>query len=400
MAKLAKKSLLKSAPKKKAVTRTPRLMDEKYTGPEPKWAGAEAWNEEKVTKAWRDGLNYYNYHYTTGEMIKYASQYGTQHLKWSKQDVQAFNEVEDWRTGITAAACCKMLLNGAPLRQETKEFLDKRFVEVLALGIERLAAKKATEGKTVVKFTIQDRMREKLSDTIGEIEEWYDNYRAGKEVPDMVVWMREHNVPQQFVNQIAEEFTPRIEELEQSIAMRKKKNRTEMEDQLVEGYQHITKEKHKLIADFYNKLTTALETYGAVKKAVRKARVKKPQSKEKLVKKVKYCVQNTELNLVSVNPVDILGSTTLWVYNIKTRKLGKYVAAADAGQLGIKGSAIVGYDTKQSVAKTLRKPTDQLKNFAASGKIALRTFLEDIKAVPVNLNGRLSADWVLLKTSK
>ena len=139
-------------------------------------------------------------------------------------------------------------------------------------------------------------------------------------------------------------------------------------------------------------MTTALETYGAVKKAVRKARVKKPPSKEKLVKKVKYCAQHTELNLVSINPADIIGANTVWVYNIKTRKLGKYVAAADAGQLAIKGSAIIGYDEKQSVAKTLRKPAEQLKQFTNSGKVALRTFLEDIKAVAVNLNGRLSAD--------
>jgi hypothetical protein len=33
----AKKSLLKGAPKKKSVTRTPRFLDEKFTGPEPKW---------------------------------------------------------------------------------------------------------------------------------------------------------------------------------------------------------------------------------------------------------------------------------------------------------------------------------------------------------------------------
>ena len=393
----AKKSLLKGAPKKKAATRTPRFLDEKYTGPEPKWAGCETWSEEKLTKCWRDGLNYYNYHYTVGDLIKYVSQYGTQYLKWTKQDVAAFNEVEDWRTGRTAASICKMLMTGAPLRQETKEFLDKRFSEVLPLGHERLIAKQATEGNNVVKLTIQDRMREKFSETIGEIEGWYDDWDAGKEVPDMVAWMREQNVPQQFVNQIAEEFTPRMEELKQSIALRKKKNRTDDEDQLVEGYQHITKDKHKVIVDFYEKLTNALETYGAVKKAVRKAKVKKPPSKEKLVKKVKYCVQNTELNIVSINPVDILGSNTLWVYNVKTRKMGKYVAAADAGQLGIKGSTIVGYDEKQSVAKTLRKPAEQLKQFANSGKVSLRSFIEDIKAVPVNLNGRVSADWILLK---
>ena len=386
------KSLLKSAPRKKTVVRSSKLADEKYTGTEPKWTGADKWSEEQVRTTWRHGLYYYNYHYTTGDMIKYVRQYGTQVLKWSKEDIAAFNEVEDWRTGMTAAAACKMLLNGAPIHGDTEEFIQRRLDEVMTIGRARLAEKQAASASTVVKFTIQDRMREKLSDTIGEIEHWYDLARSGKPVPDMVAWMREQNVPQAFVNQIADYFTPRMEEFEQAITLRKQKNRTSDQDQLVEGYQSITKDQHKIIAAFYEQLTTALETYGAVKKAVRKARVKKPPSKEKLVKKVKYCAQHTELNLVSINPADIIGANTVWVYNIKTRKLGKYVAAADAGQLAIKGSAIIGYDEKQSVAKTLRKPAEQLKQFTNSGKVALRTFLEDIKAVAVNLNGRLSAD--------
>lgn len=392
------KSLLKSAPRKKTVVRSSKLADEKYIGGEPKWAGADKWSEEQVNRVWRDGLYYYNYHYTIGDMIKYVRQYGTQMLRWSKEDIAAFNEVEEWRTGMTAAGCCKMLMNGAPLTESTKRFLTKRLNEVLSLGRERIAAKKP-EAK-VVKLTIQDRMREKLSDTIGEIEHWYDLMRDGKPVPDMVVWLREQNVPQAFVNQIADYYTPVMAELEQAISLRKKKNRTPDEDQLVEAYQHITKDKHKAIADFYDQLTTALETYGAVKKAVRKARVKKPPSKEKLVKGVKYCEQHTELNLVSVNPVDIIGSNTVWIYNVKTRKLGKYIAAADAGQLGIKGSAIIGFDEKKSVAKTLRKPAEQLKQFANAGKVALRTFLEDIKAVDVALNGRLNKDIVLVKVVK
>jgi hypothetical protein len=389
----AKKSLLKGAPKKKTATRTPRFLDEKYTGPEPKWAGCETWTEEKIHAEWWRGIHYYNYHNSCGDLVKYVSQYGTSKCNWTKQDVQAFNEVEEWRVGFTLGKVCKMLMSGAPLRAETKEWVDAEFAKILTLGHERLAAKKAADKGNVVKLTIQDRMREKFGEIVGEIEGWYDDWDAGKEVPDMVTWFRTENVPQQFVNQIAEVFTPRMEEL----LAAKSKN---ADEQLKEGYRHIDKAKLKHLNEFYSKLTDALETYGAVKKAVRKARAKKAPSREKMVSKVKYCVQNTELNLVSINPVDIMGAKELWIYNIKTRKMGKYVAADDAGQLGIKNSSILGYDPKKSVAKTLRKPADQLKNFAASGKIALRTFLEDIKAVPVELNGRLSADIVLLKASK
>ena len=389
----AKKSLLKGAPKKKTATRTPRFLDEKYTGPEPKWAGSESWDDEKISKNWWAGIHYYNYHNSCGDLVKYVSQYGTSKCNWTKQDVQAFNEVEEWRVGFTLGKVCKMLMMGAPLREDTKTWIDAEFTKILTLGHERLSAKKAADKGNVVKMTIQDRMREKFGEIIGEIEGWYDDWDAGKEMPDMVKWMRDQNVPQQFVNQIAEVFTPRMEEL---LAAKSKT----ADEQLKEGYRHIDKAKLKHLSEFYSRLTDALETYGAVKKAVRKARVKKAPSREKMVSKVKYCVENKELNLVSVNPVDIMSAKELWIYNIKTRKMGKYVAAADAGQLGIKGSTVLGYDEKKSVAKTLRKPAEQLKNFANSGKIALRTFLEDIKAVPIELNGRLSSDIVLLKASK
>jgi len=49
------------------------------------------------------------------------------------------------------------------------------------------------------------------------------------------------------------------------------------------------------------------------------------------------------------------------------------------------------------VSKTLRKPEEKLKEFAKAGKIQLRKFIEDIKATETKLNGRISADVLLLK---
>jgi hypothetical protein len=100
--------------------------------------------------------------------------------------------------------------------------------------------------------------------------------------------------------------------------------------------------------------------------------------------------------VVSVNPVDIIGASTLWVYNTKTRKLGCYHAEA-MGELGVRGTSITGYDESRSVAKTLRRPDEQLKEFAKAGKVALRTWIKDIKAVEVRLNGRISEDTLLLR---
>ena len=102
------------------------------------------------------------------------------------------------------------------------------------------------------------------------------------------------------------------------------------------------------------------------------------------------------MKIVSINPADIIGASELWVYNNETRKLGKYVAASYQ-TLGIKGTSITGFDEDKSVSKTLRKPDEQLKDFAKAGKIILCTFLNDIKAVEVKLNGRIGTDTLLLR---
>ena len=97
----------------------------------------------------------------------------------------------------------------------------------------------------------------------------------------------------------------------------------------------------------------------------------------------------------------------LWVFNAKTRKIGKYVASSidpkglqrEGTGLSVKGTTIIGYDEKNSIQKTLRKPEEQLKEFKGSGKVALRKFLDDIKTTDTKLNGRCNLDTILLKVS-
>jgi hypothetical protein len=112
-------------------------------------------------------------------------------------------------------------------------------------------------------------------------------------------------------------------------------------------------------------------------------------------------------SLASINPTEIVGANELWVFNTKTRKLGKYVAQnidpsgmARAGSgLSVKGATIIGFNEELSVQKTLRKPELQLKEFKNSGKVALRKFLENINTTDTKLNGRINADTVLLKVN-
>ena len=142
---------------------------------------------------------------------------------------------------------------------------------------------------------------------------------------------------------------------------------------------------------------TDAEKLAANKNAARKPRKKKPVSVEKKVGKLNYKKDDTEAKLVSINPVKILGAEKLWVYNVKTRKLGVYVAADSAG-LSVKGSAIENYKYSESISKTLRKPEAVLKKVLEGGKIVLRKVMGEINSKPVELNGRINKDTILLRT--
>jgi hypothetical protein len=135
---------------------------------------------------------------------------------------------------------------------------------------------------------------------------------------------------------------------------------------------------------------------GQEAKVNRKPRAKKVVPADKIVAKLKYAKTNEQLKLVSINPTEIIGAKELWVYNIKSRKVGKYVAN-EYLELGVKGTSITGFNSNLSVQKTLRKPEEQLKEFKAAGKVQLRKFLDDIKAVDIKLNGRINEDIILLR---
>jgi len=168
-------------------------------------------------------------------------------------------------------------------------------------------------------------------------------------------------------------------------------------DQLKEAYSHLSKVQIKKITVFYHEIISACDMLMQEAKVNRKPRAKKSKPVEKIVEKLKFLKQDEKLKLVSIAPTDIVGAKELWIYNTKSRKLGKYIAG-EFNDLGVKGTSITGFDEIKSVQKTLRKPEEQLKEFKNSGKVALRKFLDDIKAVDIKLNGRINEDTILLKT--
>lgn len=383
----------------KIKTKAPRVArikfaDEQYTGPEPLWDTEEALTMDDATfdHYLRHSFYYYNYHYSQKDCKKHV-------VEWAKNKPDLFNKVQlsafirspDRSVSMTACSLVMAHRQGMPLKPRHIEFLK----EIIASAIEDaepevVETAEADRSKAYVP-TIQDRLNEKTAELIGELEGLFDDVvanTADKFKP--YDWFTTNNVVQSQLSKYEAVFGKRKAELVE--AQGKK------DEQLKEAYGFLKTADFKRIIAWINDLLSAVEQYRGVKKATKKARVKKAPSKEKLTAKLKYAKEDKLLKVVSINPADIVGSSELWVYNNKTRKLGKYVAATYQ-TLTVKGTSIAGYDVDKSISKTLRKPDEQLKEFAKAGKIALRTFIKDIKAVETKLNGRISTDVLLLRVT-
>ena len=381
----------------KIKTKVPRVArvafaDEKYTGPEPEWpVDATDWDNERFDSRLRKSFYYYNYYYSQKDCKKYVIEWLQKNSKLTIDEVKAFNRAGDRLLPMTVCSLIMAHRAGMPFRGRHIEFIIDSVQDVISKAEPEVLDAVATPEQIAYRPTIQDRLNEKTSEIIGELEGHYDdadqNVKTTFKPYDFLV---ANNVVQSQLGKYEDFYSRRKAELELA------QSRTD--EQVKEGYSHYKAADFKRMIGWINDLLTAIEQYRGVKKATKKARVKKAPSKEKQVAKLKYAKEEKTLKIVSINPADIIGSAELWVYNFKTRKLGKYVAASYQ-TLGIKGTSIVGFDADKSTSKTLRKPEEKLKEFAKAGKIQLRKFLDDIKATETKLNGRISTDVVLLRVA-
>jgi hypothetical protein len=237
--------------------------------------------------------------------------------------------------------------------------------------------------------SIQERVQSKVDFFIMELEGKFDDVwheQSGEEfVP--YTWMVENEVKPMHASKIAEYFKKRTADWIEII---------ESKDEYVkESYPRPRKEMIEG-AKFFGLIATDAEKLASNKSAARKPRKKKPISFEKKIKNLKFKKDDIDNKLVSIDPVKIIGAEKLWIYNTKTRKIGVYVAA-DAAGLDVKGSAIQNYKYGESVSKTLRKPKDVLSRVLDGGKVVLRKVMGEINSKPVELNGRINKDTILLR---
>jgi hypothetical protein len=366
----------------------------------PNWAGCESWDTDKYFRFFHEAMQYYHLNHKATELKGKVIDWMGRN-DYAKDQIKQFKATKDWRCSTTMGAIAANMIRGMqPIRED---FNDGKSSEAwLRNEIERvlLEGKSDAEPEVGVDDTptayvpsIQDRLREASLRMTEEIEDAIERFQVDPDAFDhkafkLLNLLKGKQAKAAHARIIRDLYKSGLVELQEAY--------TGKDEQLKEAYSHLSKKNLKKLVDFYNEIVSACDMLGQEAKVNRKPRAKKAVSKDKLIAKLKYKKSDEQLKMVSINPADIVGAKELWVFNIKTRKLGKYVAA-EFSDLAVKGTTVINFDESKSTQKTLRKPAEQLKAFKSAGKVQLRKFLDDINAVEIKLNGRINDETLLLR---
>jgi hypothetical protein len=364
----------------------PRSPDTKYVGDEPVWRQQPTENRfAELTRA----FNWYGYFYGKKEAKDMLAQYLDHHER--TRDAKRIRALSDSQIRLTPAWLSRMSLMGLQLDEHEQIKLDNMIADMLAdkakvtVEIEQEAAP--------AKPNIQDRLREKVSECLGELDGMFDEFVASgaKLTADYkpASLMRSLNIAPQLTHLIRDVWSRKLAEFEDTVEGR--------DPDLVKGYDFLTKTQLRACAKFCELVLSDCGAYVQIKKVERKPRKVKPVAPEKRAAKFKTQAEFAELKLKSLSAASLVDKSEAWLYDTKKRKLIHVVADEYAKAFTVKNNSVIGFSTTETQQKTVRKPAETLKAIAAAGKPAARKLFRDLTTTETAWNARGTETLIILK---
>lgn len=369
-------ALIAKKVKKPRITKNEEyLVNFKYLGDEP------LLREEYTSSDYAKALTWYNYMSSVSEAKEYIKDYLK--AKGRTSELKSFNRVPDNWIPTTAAWVARIMTRGTIVRPESVSFFEIKLADCLKKA-ETISEVKTEIEKPVV--SIQQRMRDKASDIIGEIEGLIDD---GEQF-SLYDWLKSNEIPAAYASMIVAYYTPWLSDLLEV---------SEGDDiQLKEAYKHLSKKQIKERILFFNTIIEDAERYGNVTKKTRAPRKPRPVSVEKKLKNLKYQKEDNTFRIASINPEKIIGAQELWCFNTKYKVVTVFRAIDRVG-LQVKGTSIIGYDEKNSFSKGCgRKPEEIISKVQNGGKIVLRKLMEELKT-DKPLQYRINENTILMRVT-
>ena len=366
----------------------PRDADTKYLGEEPFFALQPV--ERGVALA--RSFMWYNRFYGK----KDAKELMCQYLEHNERTAEAksLRKVEERQFLTTFCWLSRMTMRGLELTEHEAAALENEISRLLKLTAmpEIVGAVDVEEKPVSNRPNVQEIMRDKAREAAGELEGMFDEFFLNGKTPQKTVdIVARFSVLPQHIPMIVEFWKRKQEEFGLL---------SEGNKEVKEGYPDMGKIQIRNILKFIEQVIGELNSYVSIKKASKAPRKKKAVPIEKVVSRLKYCKEykdtTTKLDLVSIHPTKLHGASEAWIYDHAKRKVTHFMADEYSKTFTVKGNTLLGFDTNKSETKTLRKPSEQLKEIMGS-KPAARKFFNEIKAVSTTPNGRFNDNMIILR---
>jgi hypothetical protein len=380
----------------------PKDGDTKYAGDEPFFALQP--ESDSRNSALARAFTWYTRFYARKDAKDLLIQY--LELNDRKADAKVMAKAPESEILSTYGWLARMTLRGLQLTEHEEMSLQNEITRLMTCvhkpetvfksNLTPQVEEEVVEKEPTNRPNVQEIMREKAREATGEIIGLFDDFiQAGLKgnLPGKPIdILAKHNILPQHIPIILDVWK---KELNEWYEVQEGKD-----PQLVEGYSQFGKVQVKNMIKAIEQVISDLNSYISIKKASKTPRKRKPVPVEKIVSKLKYLKEFKDpalkLDLVSVHPTKLHGSSEAWVYDTAKRKLHHYIADQYSQTFTVKGNTIIGFDTGKSEIKTLRKPGEQLKEIMGS-KPAARKFFEGIKATATVPNGRFNENMIILK---
>ena len=366
----------------------PRSADTNAMGMEPTWKTQPT---EGRISALSHAFSWYNYFYGKKDAREMIVNYLETHGR--KNDVRTLRRIPDSSIRLTTGWLCRMSQVGLELTEHEQIKLDNLLKDILESSQDAVAEEAAVD-EAVPKITIQDRLREKVSECAGELDGLFDEFvtSGAKLNADYkpVVLMRSMNVAPQMVNDIKQIWTRKLEEFDAAVAGK--------DADLVQGYSFLSKVQLRNCVKFCELVISDCGAYVQIKKVERKPRKVRAVPPEKRAAKFKHTMEFAELKLKGLPAASLVDKAEAWLYDTKKRKLIHLVADSYTQAFTVKSNSVIGFSTVESLQKTVRKPADVLKALGAAGKPAARKIYKDLTTTETAFNGRGTENLIILKS--
>jgi hypothetical protein len=309
------------------------------------------------------------------------------------KDAKLMRGIPDSQIRLTPAWACRMTLIGLELTEHEQGIVDEQISAMLRAKQEiKREQSEVDADAAVARLTIQDHLREKVSECCGELEGMFDDFvvAGAKMSADFkpIALMRGMNISPNMISAVTRVWELRLAEFNEVLEG--------ADADLVEGYSHLSKLQLKNCVKFCETVINDCNSYVQLKKVERKPRAKKAVSPERLTRGFKFMREFPELKLKSEPVTKLVGASEAWLYDTAKRKLIHVMADSHIGTFTVKGSAVVGFDALQTVQKTLRKPAEQIREVTGVGKPAARKAFGAIKSTETRWNGRGNDNLIIL----